>query len=51
MISAFARHLNTVGVRRVLNVAQKLTGIAAVVFLGVKLYHIGWADLWAALPW
>ena len=50
MGNAFARHLNTARVRRFLNVAQKATGVAAVGFLGVKLYHIGWAELMAALP-
>lgn len=37
-------------VRSLLNALQKLIGIAAVIFLGVKLYHIGWQELWAALP-
>ena len=50
MDNAVMRHLNTARVRRVLNLAQKATGLAAVSFLGVKLYHIGWTELWAALP-
>ncbi len=50
MGNAFARHLNTARVRRVLNVAQKAMGVAAVGFLSFKLYHIGWAELLAALP-
>ena len=50
MGNVFVRHLNTARVRRVLNVVQKAVGVAAVGFLGVKLYHIGWAELLAALP-
>jgi hypothetical protein len=37
-------------VRAVLSVVQKLLSVAAAAFLAVKLYDIGWAELWAGLP-
>lgn len=50
MMGFLTRHFPHARVRRLLNVTQKLISVAAVVFLGVKLYHIGWTELWAALP-
>lgn len=50
MGTTFARLLNTARFRRVLNIAQKAIAVVVVWFLGVKLYHIGWGELWSALP-
>jgi hypothetical protein len=44
------RFFHSARMRSLLNALQKLISVAAVVFLGVKLYHIGWEQLWAALP-
>jgi hypothetical protein len=50
MAMALTRYFQNIRVRRVLSALQKLIGVAALVFLGVKLYRIGWDALWAALP-
>ena len=50
MANALARFLGSARIRSVLNAAQKLLGLAAIVFLGIKLYHIGWPEILASLP-
>lgn len=50
MIKALTRLFHHARMRSLLNAGQKLLSVAAVVFLGVKLYHIGWQELWVALP-